>query len=198
MQYSIKSVTMDDIARHMSISKKTIYKYFKDKHALVDAVTETMLSRDKVEMDRIQSQSTNAIEEVAKISAFLRVHLNEINPSLLYDLEKYHSNAWNIYIRYKHEVFIQSVIDNIQRGVEEGYFRSDVNPRMLGILRMEEIQMAMDNKLYPRDRFDYGQVQIHLFEHFVYGLLTKKGRLLLEELQNQNKTNESTTDRHFL
>ena len=189
---------MDDIARNMSISKKTIYKYFKDKDALVEAVTEAMLACDGEEMEKIKSMSTNAIEEVALISSFLRSHVNEINPSLLYDLEKYHGTAWKIYLEYKHDVFIQSVIDNIKRGVDEGHFREGVNPEVLGILRMEEIQMAMDNKFYPRDKFDFRQVQIQLFEHFVYGLLTKEGRQLLEELQNKNETNETTADRNRL
>ena len=117
--YGVKSVTMDEIARELGISKKTIYQYFKDKDELVCETTTHILECDKHEFDQIQKEAANTIEELFLISKCLRRNLENLNPSILFDLKRYHPKAWKIFIEYKEMFFKETVRKNIKKR----YFR---------------------------------------------------------------------------
>ena len=181
MRYSIKSITMDDIARHLSISKKTIYQYFKDKNDLVLQVTSNHLKEEKLEIQSIKNTTTNAIETLIEESMWLRRNITDMNPSLLYDLQKYHHQAWELYLESKEMVYIRSLVETLVKGISEGYFRKDIDPEILAVLRVEQIQMSLENLIYPRSRFEFKDVQTQLFNHFLNGLVSEKGRKLLKK-----------------
>ncbi len=176
MQFGIKSVTMDEIASHLGISKKTIYQYFKDKDELVCQVTKRILEIDRDECEQIFDQSADAIEELFEISKFLRERVISVNPSLLFDLKKYHPKSWKVYLDYKENVFLDTIITSLNRGKEEGFFREDIDPEILATLRMEEIQMSFDDGIFPKSKFDFKRIQLQFFDHFVNGIITEKGR----------------------
>ncbi|HNE30690.1 MAG TPA: helix-turn-helix domain-containing protein, partial [Saprospiraceae bacterium] len=95
MKYGIRSVSMDDIARQLGISKKTLYQHFADKDDMIQQVSLSHLSRNQQEMEDMRRQAVNAIDELALISVALRKGMEELNPSLLFDLKKYHPKAWS-------------------------------------------------------------------------------------------------------
>jgi AcrR family transcriptional regulator len=181
MRFSIKSITMDDIARHLSISKKTIYQYFEDKNDLVVVVTKGHLEQEKLEIRAIKSKTSNAIESLIEESLWLRRNITDMNPSLLFDLKKYHHQAWDMYLESKEKVYIQSLVETLEKGIDEGYFRKDIDPEILAVLRVEQIQMSLENFIYPRTRFEFREVQTQLFDHFLNGLTSEKGRKLLKK-----------------
>ncbi len=186
MRFSIKSITMDDIARHLSISKKTIYQYFKDKNDLVLVVTKDHLEEEKLEIQTIKSNTSNAIETLIEESQCLRRNMTDMNPSLLYDLKKYHHQAWDLYLESKQKVYVRSLEETLEKGIDEGYFRKDIDPEILAVLRVEQIQMSLENFIYPRTKFEFREVQTQLFDHFVNGLTSKKGRRLLKKYKTDH------------
>lgn len=183
MRYGIRSITMDDIAGHLSISKKTIYQYFKDKNELILQVTRDHLEHEKKEIENIKSVTSNAVETLIEESLCLRKNITDMNPSLLYDLRKYYLEAWDLYMEYKQKVYIRSLVETLKAGIEEGYFRQEIDPEILAILRLEQIQMSLENFIYPRSRFEFKQVQLQLFDHFLNGLVSEKGREFLKNHQ---------------
>jgi AcrR family transcriptional regulator len=188
MKYGIKTVTMDDIARYLSISKKTIYQYFADKTEIVNTVALEHLEKQKSEISTVKNSARNAIEELFMVSRCLRENLVKINPSVFHDLKKYYRSAWEIYLKYRSEVFYQSIQDTLENGKDKGYFREDINVKILATLRQEEIQMVFNGEIFPRDKFEIKEVQIQLFDHFVYGILTAKGQKLYHKYLDQSKT----------
>jgi len=186
MKYGTRSVTMDDIARELSVSKKTIYQYYKDKDEIVTLASAMQIEQDKKEFDEVFETSGSAIEEMVKISQCLRKMVREINPSLLYDLQKYHKKAWDLYLDYKTSYIKNSVASNLKRGIEEGYYRNDINPEIMAAYRVEQVQMAFDDKIFSRSEFDFKEVHMQLFDHFLHGLLTDKGRKLHQAHQLKN------------
>ena len=187
LKYGIKSVTMDDISAELSISKKTIYQYFKDKNEIVSKVAEIHLQQEKDRMEEIRSKASDAIEQLYIYSSCLREMLEGMNPAVLYDLRKYYKTAWNIYLDFKQKVFYHAIADILKQGIKEGYFRKDMDIEVLSILRLEEFQMTTDDSLFPMERFDLKQVQIQLFMHFVYGIVTEKGYHKLNQYFENNK-----------
>jgi AcrR family transcriptional regulator len=186
MRFGIKSVTMDDIAKHMSISKKTIYQYFRDKNDLVLMVTKSHLEREKKEIEIIKEQTSNAVETLIEESLCLRKNITDMNPSVLFDLKKHHKEAWELYLQSKETVYIKSLMQTLERGIAEGYFRPEIDPEILAVLRVEQIQMSLESLIYPRSRFEFKQVQLQLFDHFLNGLVAEKGRRLLKKLKKSH------------
>jgi TetR/AcrR family transcriptional regulator, cholesterol catabolism regulator len=181
MKYGIRSVSMDDIARHLTVSKKTLYQHFADKEELVWDVFKNALECDKEIFDSITDRSRDAVEEIALLSVTMKQHMEKINPGLLYDLQKFHPKAWSAWMDFKNKFIRQSVIRNLKQGIAEGYYRDDINPEIMAVIRIESVQFPFNPELFPREKFKLVVVQEHLLEHFIQGLLTDKGRKLFSK-----------------
>ncbi|MDF9797603.1 AcrR family transcriptional regulator [Catalinimonas alkaloidigena] len=190
LAYGVRSVTMDDISKKLAISKKTIYQHFRDKDEIVCLVTERVMEREGEQINRIKTEANDVIHELILLSKYIREHGQSVNPSVLFDLQRYHRNAWEIYLRFKENVFLFSLIDTLNRGIEEGFIRSEIDVEVLSLLRLEEMQMAYDADLFPRDKFNFKMVQNQLFDHFVHGILTRKGLDTLYLYQEKKNSNE--------
>jgi TetR/AcrR family transcriptional regulator, cholesterol catabolism regulator len=186
MKYGLRSVSMDDIARHLGVSKKTIYQHFADKDEVVVSVAKAHMERQRDQFERIADESKNAVEEMVRISGCLKENIRNINPSLLYDMQKYHQAAWNEWLNFKKKFIRDNIIRSLKKGIGEGYFREEVDMDVLATMRLEQVQMAFDNTIFPRDQYNIPEVQAQLFEHFVHGLFTEKGKKLYQKYKQKN------------
>ena len=185
MRYGVRSVTMDDVARELGMSKKTLYQFFTNKDDLVLEVSKAHIEREKIEFGEIKAVSKNALDELFSITKCLRISMQRVNPSLLFDLQKYHPSAWDLFLDFKYN-FIRSMVErNVTKGVEEGYYRSEITPDVMAKLRMEQVQMAFDPKVFPPSEYDLVEVQMQVLDHFIQGLLSHQGRKLYETYQKQ-------------
>ncbi len=189
MKYGIRSVTMDDIARHLAVSKKTLYQHFADKDDLVFKMSEMYLERSFRQYEDITQISKNSIEELSKISVCMKRDMENLNPSMLFDLQKYHPKAWGLYTDHKVKIIGQSVVRNIVQGIADGYYRSDIKPDILAITRLILIEAAFNPELFPKDRFNFVEVQTQLFDLFVHGLCTEKGKKLYQKYKEVTTLN---------
>jgi AcrR family transcriptional regulator len=158
MRYGIRSVSMDDIARHLSVSKKTLYQHFADKDELVFRMSEMYLEQSFKQYDQIEKDSKNSLEELSKISVCMKVEMENLNSSLLFDLQKYHPKAWNLWNGHKEKIG-EAVIRNIQQGIADGYFRPEINPDVMAMARLVLIEAAFNPATFPKDRFNFVEVQ---------------------------------------
>ncbi len=188
MRYGCKSVTMDDIARHLAVSKKTIYQFFKDKDEVVSTFASTQFDCEKGCMKGIMETANDAVDELMLISRHMRETFSKINPSLLYDMQKYHLNAWQVYADYKQNFVADHIRSNLRRGMAEGLYREDIDVEILTRLRLEMIQMAFDARVFPPSSFGLLDIQMQTMELFIRGIATQKGLNLL----NQYKTTYNT------
>ena len=181
-KYGIRSISMDEIARELGISKKTIYQYFKDKDDIVYQITRNTIEKDKSEFEAATQQSSNLISALLQMSKCLRENFNKINPSLIFDVQKYHPRSWSLWIDYKNDFIYNTILNTLERGKMEGIFRPEINPEILATFRIEQVQMSFDEKIFPRNKFDFKEVQLALFDHFVHGILTSKGQKIFDDL----------------
>ncbi len=188
MKFGVRSVSMDDIARHLAVSKKTLYQHFADKDELVTLMAKRHMSQDKVAFDAIKKESKNAIDELVKISELLKRDLQDMNPCLLFDLQKFHAKAWSFWLDYRDNYVRQSVVRNLKQGMEEGFYRPDISPEILATVRIEGIELGFDLRKFPSGKFNLTEVQLQIFDHFINGLLTDKGRKLYEKSKIQITT----------
>jgi AcrR family transcriptional regulator len=190
LKYGVKSISMDDIARELSISKKTIYHFFKDKNEMVYLISERFLQEQKDKFDRIQEESKDPIELLYGGTLHAREIFEKINPYILFDIRKYYKDAWRLYLDFEKNIMFGSLIVTLQEGVEKGLFRADIDVQILATLRMEEIKLAFDKDVFPSETFNFKEVQYQILDHFFYGIMTEKGYALL----NKYKENYVTHD----
>ncbi len=181
LRYGIKSITMDDISRALSVSKKTIYLYYEDKDALVSSAVKNFTDLQKDIFAKIRDESKNALEELIKCSDYMRSNVCNINPALLYDVKKYHPKAWSIYLDYRRESVEKTIEETLIRGINEGFFRTNINTKILARLRIETVEMGFNTEVFPISEFETPKVQIEFFEQFTFGICTIKGHKLLNK-----------------
>jgi TetR/AcrR family transcriptional regulator, cholesterol catabolism regulator len=186
-RYGIKSVTMDDIAKHLAISKKTIYQFFEDKNEMVETLMTQSLRKDECEFKQIQADSENVIVEVFNMMKHMGNMFSKVNPNIFYDLQKYHPNAWKQFKVFKHECMAKMVEDSIERGIKEGLVRSDLNAKVLARLRIEEVEMGLNSEIFPPDKFKMLDVQLAMIDHFLHGICTIKGHKMINKFKQVNE-----------
>ncbi|MBT8194934.1 MAG: TetR/AcrR family transcriptional regulator, partial [Bacteroidia bacterium] len=137
--HGIKKITMDGIARHLSISKKTIYKEFNDKNEIVVEICKLDVKQHHKSLTLIQSKATNAIDAIVQIMNYVSKYLDSVNPSYFYDMNKYHPLAWNVFKQFKLSYVMNSVKEMLHRGQNEELFRTDFNIDIIAKLRIVEM-----------------------------------------------------------
>ncbi|MGZ3752629.1 MAG: TetR/AcrR family transcriptional regulator [Mucilaginibacter sp.] len=182
----IRSVTMDDIAKHLGMSKKTIYQFFKDKNELVMALVKMKLQEDEDQMSAIINKSGNVIEEMINMMKCSEEIFSRINPIVIHDLQKYHPDAWKQFQSFKADVIVRTLEDLLTKGVKQGYIRSDIDVKIMARMRVAQVEMGFNTDLFPHAEFNMWKVQQQFLEHFNYGICTLKGYKLLNEYKNIN------------
>lgn len=192
MQFGIRTVTMDDIARDLSISKKTIYQYFKDKRELVNTICSTHLQLEAQRFEGTSVESDNSVHELILVSKCLRESMQEMKVNIMNELKKFYPEAWTMYSDFKSGVMKESIMKVIRRGQSEGYFRADLDPELIAIMRMEQVESFLMSNLYPKDQYSLYDVQMQLFDHFIHGLFTIEGHQLFNQYNTTNVKQHET------
>jgi TetR/AcrR family transcriptional regulator, cholesterol catabolism regulator len=190
LQAGIKSVTMDDIAKHLGMSKKTIYQFFKDKNELVTALIKKRLQDDECDMTEMMNQSDNVIMKMINMMKCSEEIFSRANPIVIHDLQKYHPEAWKEFQNFKSEVIIRTMEELLTEGIKQGYIRPEIDAKVMARLRVAQVEMGFNTAVFPLNEFNVWKVQQQFLEHFNYGICTLKGYKLLDEYKNiQQETN---------
>ena len=189
MQYGLRSVSMDDIAGNMGISKKTIYQYYVDKDELVAAVIDEELHRNQTICVRDQQASDNAVHEIFLAMEMVIELLSSMNPSLVYDMQKYHPAAFQKFKRHKNDFLYNVIRDNLERGIREGYYREDINLEIISRYRVESIMLPFNPDFQSGLKYSLVQIQEAFLIHFLFGVASPKGYKLITKYQQERKKN---------
>lgn len=184
MRYGIKSVTMDDVARELGISKKTLYKYFTDKNELVMGILNAKLELDTHFCSNCTITSANAIEELFNISKFVLEQVGQINPVVFFDLKKYHPQGWELMRNHKWNFILNSIRENIQRGIQEGLYRSDLDIEITSRLYVSTTDIIMEGNVFPWPEFRFDKVFSEVIHFHIHGLVNESGLAYLNNRIN--------------
>jgi TetR/AcrR family transcriptional regulator, cholesterol catabolism regulator len=180
----IKSITMDDIAKHLGMSKKTIYQFFKDKNELVIALVRKKLKEDEDQMAEIISNSGNVIEEMINMMKCSEEIFSRINPIVIHDMQKYHPDAWRQFQNFKSGVLVHTLEELLNKGIEQGYIRPEIDVKIIARMRVNQVELGFNTAIFPVAEFNTWTVQQQFNEHFNYGICTLKGYKLLNQYKN--------------
>jgi AcrR family transcriptional regulator len=185
MKYGIRSVSMDDIAVGLGISKKTIYQWFKDKDELVDAIVDDDINDIQRDCQQCIQESDNAIQEVFLNIDTMIVHLRNMNPTILYDLHKFHFQSFRKFMDHKNTYLREIISGNLERGIREGLYREDLNVAVLSRYRLEAMMIAFNQDVFPATEYNLVDVTMALIENFLYGLVTPEGYQLIHTIKKE-------------
>jgi AcrR family transcriptional regulator len=177
-----KSVTMDDIASEMGISKKTIYQYFSNKNDLVEAVTAYLFETISCGIDGICELNKNPIEEHFLIKDFVLKNLKDESTSPMHQLQKFFPKIHKNLMARQFEKMDKCVIDNLRKGVKQGVFRADINISLIGRFYFAGMTSIKDVYLFNPTQFNTKLVQNTYLEYHLRGICTEKGIHLLETI----------------
>ncbi len=183
LRNGIKSVSMDDLAAELAMSKKTLYKTFANKDELVLAVMRGHIEKSEHDCGAIAEQAANAVEQCVLMGRWADQQFSHIHPSIFHDLRKYHPLAWAAFGEHKNAYILNQIIQNLRRGMAEGLFRPDLDVEVLARLSLAEIELTFDPDLYPPTEFAPARVNRVLDEHFLLGVVTLKGHRLFNKYQ---------------
>ncbi|MEI2755438.1 MAG: TetR/AcrR family transcriptional regulator [Chitinophagaceae bacterium] len=187
MQYGIRSVSMDDIAAQLGMSKKTLYHYFNDKDKLVDDVVDAELEKGRCECAACLQYSKNAVEEIFFTMEHIANQFRQMNPVLLFDLEKFHPASFQKFLKHKNEYLLEIVQKNIERGIAEELFRPEINADIISRFRIESIMIAFNLTAFPPKKYSLLEVTQEIIDHYLFGLATIKGHKLILKYKEQRK-----------
>ena len=188
LKFGVKSVTMDDIARELKMSKKTLYKYFDNKTTLVTAVINSFCEIDKTVIEGIYKQAGNAIDEIIEIGKYTSEKIKKIHPSVHFDLEKYYPQAWSKFDEHKMTYIAGCVKRNLIRGIKEELFRENINIDIVTRLYTSRIDMVFDAAIFPSNEFSFEEVHLEMIRYHIRGIASAEGIKYLVNLVNNSSS----------
>ena len=193
MQYGIRSVSMDDIATALGMSKKTIYQYFADKDDLVAAGVEEVILFNQQCCTNDRAIAKDAVHEIFLAMQMMQEMFENMNPSILYDLEKFHPKAFKLFQDHKYNFLFQVLKENFERGIREELFRKDMEMEVLIKVRLESMMLAFNQQIFPKSKYRLVDLETQLTEHYLFGIASLKGhKLILKyQLERSKKTNSN-------
>jgi len=187
MQMGLRSVSMDEIAARLGMSKKTLYQYFEDKDQLVTTTVSRHFQKKCLELEACSNQALNAVHEFFLILDRIIIDFTSMNPIVLHDMQRFHPMAFAEFTRYKQEYVLTCVRNNIERGKQEGYYRVDLDADIISKYRLESIMIPFNLSVFPPERYTLVSTAKLISENFIYGLVTPQGRALVEQYINERR-----------
>ncbi len=181
LRYGLRSVTMEDIARQLGISKKTLYQFVENKMDLVSQIMLAHIENEKALIEEVRINSNDAIEEMLKIAKYGIQQLRKLSPAVMYDLQKYYQHLWQM-LQKLHRVHIHSLIkENIERGIEQGIYRADVHPDILAKIYVMSTMSVVDEEVFPAKNYNKENLFVEFIKYHIHGIASSKGLKLYKK-----------------
>ncbi|MEP5340122.1 MAG: TetR/AcrR family transcriptional regulator [Algibacter sp.] len=188
LNYGFKSVTMDDIANTLGISKKTIYQHYDNKTKLVEATALHLFDCISTGIDQICAIEMNPIEEIYNIKQFVMEHLKDEKSSPQYQLQKYYPKIFKTLKGKQFEVMQTCVTANLTRGINQGLYRDNINVDFIARIYFNSMLAIKDKDLFPHLQFSMNMLMSNYLEYHLRGISTQKGLETLNKFITSNQS----------
>lgn len=186
-RFGVRSVSMDDIAKEIGISKKTLYVHFKDKEELI---RECMLVHDAEEkqiLKSFQRDATNAIDEMIRIAKYVERMLKQVSLTMIYDLQKYHREAWEMINKMHNDDIFIEIKTNLERGIREGVYRNDFDINIVAKIYVSTTTLLTNSDFFSPKEYNISDVIKTNILYHLHGIASPKGMALLELMKEELK-----------
>lgn len=181
LKYGFKSITMDDIARELGISKKTLYQFFEDKTSLVDQTVTRHITQEENSCKEIWAQIKNPVEFMLAITDSFGDIKKQINQSILFDLKKYFKPTWDKLNQFRIDFIYTQVLENIRMGKEAGYYHQSVDESLTARFYIHLVDLMLNPDNHGLAAYDIKTVHDELMRYHLRSICTDKGLKFLSK-----------------
>lgn len=185
MRHGIKSMTMDDVAREIGISKKTLYQYVTDKSDLVMQITQMVLRRREEKVCQIFGQYPNAIEEMIQIFNLVAHEFRKTTPTIFNDLKKYYPESWQLFREHKKRFITAQMKTNMESGIVQGLYRADINTEIITMVYLEAIEALTDQHKFMPETIPLAEAYKTFIIYHLRGIASSAGLIYINQRFNE-------------
>lgn len=180
----IKSVTMDDIAQELGMSKKTLYKYVDNKSDLVYKVLQNhILGEDKF-IAELKSSELNGIDVIVEIIKHVIKSMSNMPLSALHDLQKYYPESWALLEDFKSCSIVETMENILIKGKKEGLFRKEIEEDLIAKFYIISIDGIMNPFNFTSDKnYDFKDIYIEYIIYHLHGIVSDEGHEYLKTIK---------------
>ena len=179
-------MTMDEVARQLGISKKTLYQYVDNKKDLVKKMMELHINCEQCSLEETLKKCDNAIDEIMAMTKEVSSQMKEMHPSILFDMRKYHPEAFQILVNHKDKFVRKSIHTNLENGVKEGFYRTNLNTEIVTELYLSMMLSIMNPENTPSKEINLHEVHGEMMRYHIRGIASSKGREYLKQKFSQD------------
>lgn len=187
IQFGFKSVTMDDIARQLAISKKTIYEHFANKTELIDACVDFVFKQLTDRINSIQKNEANPIEGIFEVKKLALEHISNSSRSPEYQLQKYYPEIYADLKKRELKTMGKGFKESLKRGIEMGLFRSSIDIEFITRLYFNGFRGLCNPELFPDSDYKPNELLEKYYDYHLRAIATSKGVALLEQYNTEKK-----------
>ena len=186
LNLGFKSVTMDDIASKLGMSKKTLYAHYNKKEKLVKDVTMGLYHSICHGIDCICESSSNPIKELYDIKKMVMTSLKGDKSSPIHQLQRYYPKVHSE-LKSKQFDFMQECVNkNIETGIEKGLYIPTISKEFVSRIYFVGIQGIKDMDVFPASEFPVQELHDQYLDYHLRGIVTPAGRKILNQITNKN------------
>lgn len=182
IKFGIRSITMDDVARELSVSKKTLYRCFKDKDELVSFTIARHIAHMNNSIEQIQQREEDPILQIVNIADFVVHFKKEMNPAVLYDLRKYHPETYVLLTEHRDNTAYLNIKQNIESGISKGYFRADLDVEVITRIWVFMVFALFENEIFSGSEISFERAYREMVGYHLHGITTEAGRDKIYEI----------------
>lgn len=190
MRYGIRALTMDDVARELGISKKTLYQFVESKDDLVNKVMEIHLTVECSRAEVVAIESSDALDEMLLVIRENLGDMQRMKSNIVFELQKYHREAWEKIQSYQRGFLYNVVRKNLERGISEGLYRDDFDADIVSKLHLAQTFAIFDEAWFPKPPYNSVTLFREAIMHYLHGVLSEKGRQELQKRTTQSERAE--------
>jgi AcrR family transcriptional regulator len=180
MRLGIKSLTMDDVARELGISKKTLYQFVENKDDLVKKAIELHLKEECGRSEQMTQMAQDAIDELLLVIRSNVDEMRKMKSNIVFELQKYHRDAWDMIQEYQRGYMFNIVKDNLERGIREGLYRDDLDVDITAKLHLVQSFAIFDETWFPKPPYSGDVLFREAMMLYLQSILSEKGRQALK------------------
>jgi AcrR family transcriptional regulator len=185
----IKTITMDDLANYLGMSKRTIYEYFSDKKELVNESLLYFETSKERKNKRIFDESENMFEALLQLYKENLQEIQKVNKRFIDDIQKYYPEINQRHIQQKEER-IKETVAFFQKGINEGLIREELNLNILSVFVTNEMDLLFNGKSFLIKKFAFLDIYKALFLTFLRGIATDKGLKIIDNFTAKDQKKE--------
>jgi len=176
----IKSLTMDDVARELGISKKTLYSFVESKDDLVSKVMDRHISAQCKVDESLHAESTDAVDEMVRVIKQVMADFGQMKPNVVHEMQKYHRDVWERINDFQQTYILNVIRQNIEWGRRDGLYRPDFDLETTARFYIAGAMSIFEERYFPKPPYTFEGLFREFIINYLHSIVSEKGLEILK------------------